>query len=1047
MSPVSHLALRAFLPLALSLACVAPARADTPIALWKAFDGRVNFTGTQVSLRTGSNSNGKGNTRDCTVTAPTTNRTAILTVPTGATVVSAQLYWAGSGPSDSTVTFESRDVTAGRKYTSASVGSGFDYFGGAADVTAIVQAKGSGTYNFSGLTVSNGSPWCASQGVLGGFALLVVYSHPSQPERVLNIYEGFRYVQNGEVVVNANNFRWNRTMTPVDELARVGHISWEGDPTLSQDGERLLFEGKEVFDTLNPAGNQFNSASNINNDDYSLGVDFDAYDTKVTLWSGFDATVTTTYRTGQDMVLLNAEILVVPTIPVSDLSVALARSGPFEVGQNAEYTVTVTNNGPYTEAGPITVSSTLPAGMTYVSGSGSGWTCSANGANGVCTYRGALAPGTSAPPLQVTAAVKTTGEKTSTVTVAGTGDDNPANDSASDTATAIDRTVSTDPTPATLDPYLFTDSACTPGIKIGAAGQGCKLYTAAVVGGRAAPVFITATREGTPAAPSDTAATTRSMQFALACINPVAGTVAAAYAGAAIPACAAAGQPLAWSNAVDVSFPAKTASVKYDFVYNDVGQVRLSLREGGGTAATEPFVSAPLRIEFKSIRYGNIVNPGNTTPASAGFAPAGATLTVEIGARLDGAAGSAPAFAPNFGNEKFRPGLALGRSALPGVGIASLGELFETGARAWKGGIMATEASWSEAGAIGFGTGLVDAADPADAGKQNFYLGVPVPGSTAAVGRFYPAYFKTIVTGPFDCPANLPGVYPCPRDDRGAVYSGQPFDITVEAYNANNERLKNFTGDWFRTVTLSAVSAAGGTPLASNLVPQAGETKVAITKTTALFDPVANTTLNVMQASAAYRLAVGYSNLQPRATNLTAPTAVFVRAAATENVLGGNIEISSLRTGEVSDEGGVLALNGRLKVPNALGSDILRTALGLRAEYWAGAAGWLANPAYADAAGAPGTATRFLSCSPKFASAGTTCDTNVAAASSPQQVRLARGAGVLWLRAPGKLAGGAARSGNVTLQFDGWPWLPSTIGRVTFGTHRSPVIYVREMYF
>lgn len=74
------------------------ARADTPIALWKAFDGRVNFTGTQVTLRASSNSNAP-----CTIYAPSVNRTASLNIPTGATVLSAQLYWAGSGTSDYTV--------------------------------------------------------------------------------------------------------------------------------------------------------------------------------------------------------------------------------------------------------------------------------------------------------------------------------------------------------------------------------------------------------------------------------------------------------------------------------------------------------------------------------------------------------------------------------------------------------------------------------------------------------------------------------------------------------------------------------------------------------------------------------------------------------------------------------------------------------------------------------------------------------------------------------------------------------------------------------
>ena len=54
------------------------------------------------------------------------------------------------------------------------------------------------------------------------------------------------------------------------------------------------------------------------------------------------------------------------------------------------------------------------------------------------------------------------------------------------------------------------------------------------------------------------------------------------------------------------------------------------------------------------------------------------------------------------------------------------------------------------------------------------YFGVSVTGSTAAVGRFYPAYFKTEATGAFDCPKSRPASATCTRDSLGAAYAGQP---------------------------------------------------------------------------------------------------------------------------------------------------------------------------------------------------------------------------------------------------------------------------------
>lgn len=1022
--PLPFLFLRLWL--ALVLLCAAAARADTPIALWKSFDGRVNFTGTQVTWRTNGNSNGNGNNKACTVYTPGSVRQAALSVPSGATVLSAQLYWAGSGSSaDYGVTFEGNEITATRQFASATLGYGYNYFGGAADVTDIVRTKRSGTYSFSGLTVASGNPWCASQAVLGGFSLLVVYSHPDQPERILNIYEGFRYVQNSEVIVEASNFRWHRTAVPVEEKARVGHITWEGDGSLAAGGERLLFEGKEMTDGLNPEGNQFNSKSNINNDSASYGIDFDAYDTSVVLWSGYDAVVTTTYRTGLDLVLLNAEVLVVPTLVVSDLSLSIARNTALKVGTSADYKLTVTNNGPSTEVGPITVTSTLPAGMSFVSGSGTNWRCSTSGATSICTYTGSIASGTSAPVLTVKAKVETSGDKTVTATVKGTTDDNPANNTATDSAAAAsDGAAGT--TPAAPANYVFTDSACKAGVAIGADGQ-CKAYTAATVGGRSTRIYLTALAQGLPAAAGTTADVTVALQFALECVNPVAGTVRAAYAGADIPNCPASGQPPVWSQPVNVTFTKNVVSVEQLLVYNDVGQLKLGLKENanGKTAWTGEFVSAPLRMGFKSIRNaGGNSNPRNTTPASKGFAAAGAPLTLEVGAVLDGAGG----FAPNFGNEKTPAQVVLDIAPLADVALASPGLLAESGTRSRANGITTATVSWSEVGATGFVAATADP-DPADPAKgSGYYLGVPTPFGTEAVGRFYPAYFKTFASGPFACPASLPAGFTCPRMGDGAVYSGQPFKVTVEAYNAANGRLMNFTGAWFKTVTLSAVNSAGGTALATDFAAAS-----TITAAPTVGYPV-------------YKLANGYDDTVPRAGSATPPTSVFVRAVSGDTDLAGAFVITSLRSGVVSDEDSVLVLNGRLKVPNALGTDILRTGLALRAEYWAGAgAGWLFNPGLADPLGADGSSTKIVSCLLQVA-AGTQC-TDVIGASAPQTVKLDKGNGVLWLRAPGKLPGGKARGGSVTLKYEGWPWLPSTTGRVSFGSRRSPVIYVRELYF
>ena len=86
-----------------------------------------------------------------------------------------------------------------------------------------------------------------------------------------------------------------------------------------------------------------------------------------------------------------------------DLTIAKSHTGNFTVGVNGAYTITVSNaagSGPTT--GTITVTDTLPTGLTYVSGTGTGWSCSAVGQAVTCTTAGPLAAGASSNPITLT---------------------------------------------------------------------------------------------------------------------------------------------------------------------------------------------------------------------------------------------------------------------------------------------------------------------------------------------------------------------------------------------------------------------------------------------------------------------------------------------------------------------------------------------------------------------------------------------------------------------------------------------------------------------
>ena len=120
----------------------------------------------------------------------------------------------------------------------------------------------------------------------------------------------------------------------------------------------------------------------------------------------------------------------------SDLSVTLTRGGPLVAGTNGTYIINVANAGPSAEPGPVTLTDTLPAGLTYVSGIGTGWACGAAGQVVTCTRAGSLAGGSSAATLTLTVAVapSASGAIANSVTVSGAAglDSDPANNTATD---------------------------------------------------------------------------------------------------------------------------------------------------------------------------------------------------------------------------------------------------------------------------------------------------------------------------------------------------------------------------------------------------------------------------------------------------------------------------------------------------------------------------------------------------------------------------------------------------------------------------------------
>jgi uncharacterized repeat protein (TIGR01451 family) len=125
-------------------------------------------------------------------------------------------------------------------------------------------------------------------------------------------------------------------------------------------------------------------------------------------------------------------VTVIP--PPADLTITKTHVGNFQQGQTfASYTITVTNSGSGSTAGSVSVTDTLPTGLTFTNMFGGGWNCNLQ----TCTRSDTLVAGASYPVITVNVNVASNAPAsvTNTAVVSGGGEVNTANDTANDVTT------------------------------------------------------------------------------------------------------------------------------------------------------------------------------------------------------------------------------------------------------------------------------------------------------------------------------------------------------------------------------------------------------------------------------------------------------------------------------------------------------------------------------------------------------------------------------------------------------------------------------------
>lgn len=123
-------------------------------------------------------------------------------------------------------------------------------------------------------------------------------------------------------------------------------------------------------------------------------------------------------------------------LPFPDLAITSAHATGFGVGFTESYEIRVNNVGLIATTEAITITDVLPAGLSFVSGSGSAWSCATAGQTVTCSSPGPIGAGAaSALSLNVDVSSAAVPGVTHIVSVATTGDLIPSNNSASDTTT------------------------------------------------------------------------------------------------------------------------------------------------------------------------------------------------------------------------------------------------------------------------------------------------------------------------------------------------------------------------------------------------------------------------------------------------------------------------------------------------------------------------------------------------------------------------------------------------------------------------------------
>jgi len=312
----------------------------------------------------------------------TNSSSANLTLPPGATVAWAGLYWGGvynstlAGTTNPPPALNIQQVrlrepgaglytTIDASITNIETRPGWNVFMSFADITAIVQGAGSGAYTTADIALITGS---AFTGPFGGWTMAIIYEDPTDLTRSVTIWDGFDFFGFGA----NDSFTLTGILTPTIGTfdTKTGYFGMDGEASPAFSGDFVSINSTPLSNALNPADNTLNSTISTfgvdlgarnPNQSFNWGIDIDIFDS-----TGFIPNNATTATI--DLGSLNEGIwggVFANSTEVAFPTVASKNFSPTQIGFNEESTVTITLENPSNgvDLTNLSLTDALPAGM------------------------------------------------------------------------------------------------------------------------------------------------------------------------------------------------------------------------------------------------------------------------------------------------------------------------------------------------------------------------------------------------------------------------------------------------------------------------------------------------------------------------------------------------------------------------------------------------------------------------------------------------------------------------------------------------------------